>query len=57
MTMAEILNGISDVSGALWDAAGDAAGFVIETPLAMIAVFVGLTVIGVNLASRFLFAH
>lgn len=55
--MAELLTNMAGVSTALWDAAGDAVTFVMETPLAQVGVIIGIISIGCSLAGRFLFAH
>jgi hypothetical protein len=55
--MTELLTNMGEVSTALWEAAGDAANFVMTTPLAQVGVIVGIIAIGCGLASRFLFAH
>lgn len=52
-----IFERLSSVSTALWDAAGDAVAFVMETPLAQVSVSVGLIVIGCIFAKKYLFAQ
>lgn len=55
--MESLFTNMTQVSTVLWDAAGDAAAFIMETPLAQVGVIVGIIGIGCGLASRFLFAH
>ncbi len=55
--MTELLTNMTEVSTALWNAAGDAVGFIMETPLAQVGVIIGIIGVGCGLASRFLFAH
>ena len=52
-----LLDEVGPVSGALWDAAGDAVGFIMETPLAQVGVIIGIIGVGCLLAKKFLFAH